>query len=63
MFPQLSMNYFFKDDLKLDPTSLSLFDTLTSWIWLFKPLMGFTVDSFSICGSKKLSYLVLCSFL
>lgn len=63
VFPQLSMNFFFKDDLKLDPTALSLFDTLTSWIWLFKPLMGFAVDSFSIFGSKKLSYMVICSFI
>ena len=55
------MSFFFKDDLKLDPTALSLFDSITSFIWLFKPLMGFMVDSFEICGSKKRAYLILMS--
>ena len=55
------MSYFFKDELHLDPTSLSMFDTLTSWIWLLKPLMGFVVDSFAICDSKKASYLLIFS--
>ena len=62
-FSTLSMQYFFKDVLKLDPVALAEFNTIVSFIWLFKPIYGFIVDSFPIFGSKRTSYLLLFSAL
>ena len=55
------MRYFFKDTLQLDPDQLSIYDALTTAVWIFKPLFGFISDSFPINGSKRKSYLILMS--
>lgn len=61
-FPTLSINYFFKDILKLDPTELSLFNSVINFVWILKPLFGFICDSYPICGSRRKSYLIIFSF-
>ena len=55
------MQYFFKDVLDLDPVALAEFNSIVSFIWLFKPVFGFIVDSFPLFGSKRTSYLLLFS--
>ena len=62
-FPSLSMRYFFKDDLGIQPAQLSVFDSISSSVWLLKPIFGFITDSFSVCGAKRRFYLIFCSVL
>ena len=61
-FPTLSINYFFKDILKLNPTELSLFNSVINFVWILKPIFGFICDSYPICGSRRRSYLIIFSF-
>ena len=44
-----------------DPVSLAEFNSITAFIWLFKPIFGFIVDSFPILGSKRTSYILIFS--
>jgi len=60
-FPNLSINYFFKDDLNLDPTQLQLFNSIINFIWVLKPVFGFICDSYPLFGSHRKSYLILFS--
>ena len=60
-FPTLSINYFFKDVLKLDPTELSLFNSVINFVWILKPIFGFICDSYPLFGSRRRSYLILFS--
>jgi MFS family permease len=62
-FPTLSMNYFFKDVLLLDPTELSLFNSVINFVWILKPLFGFVCDSYPIFGSRRRAYLILFSLI
>lgn len=62
-FPTLSMNYFFKDELHLNPAELSLFNSLMNFVWILKPVFGFFCDSYSIFGSHRKSYLIISSIL
>ena len=61
-FPNLSINYFFKDVLHLNPSELSLFNSIINFIWILKPVFGFICDSYPIFGSHRRSYLILFSF-
>ncbi len=45
----------------MSPTGLSVFDTITTSIWIFKPLMGFITDSYTIFGTKRKYYLIFSS--
>jgi hypothetical protein len=60
-FPSLSMNKFFKDELKLEPAQMALFNSLMNFIWILKPVFGFICDSFPILGSHRKSYLIIFS--
>ena len=60
-FPTLSINYFFKDVLHLDPTELSLFNSCINFVWILKPVFGFMCDSYPIFGSRRRSYLIIFS--
>ena len=57
------MRYFFKDNLKLSPYDLSLFDSISSFVFLAKPIYGFISDSYPVCGSRRKFYIILCSVL
>lgn len=60
-FPTLSINYFFKDVLLLDPTELSLFNSCINFVWILKPVFGFICDSYPILGSRRKAYLFIFS--
>ena len=60
-FPNLAISFFFKDVLKLNPAKVQFCNSILNFIWLLKPLFGFIVDSYSICGSYRRSYLILFS--
>ena len=62
-FPNLAISYFFKDDLHLDLTQMSFYNSLLNFIWVLKPVFGFIVDSYPIFGSHRRSYLIIFSLL
>jgi MFS-type transporter involved in bile tolerance (Atg22 family) len=47
--------------LKLDPTELSLFNSVINFVWILKPIFGFICDSYPLFGSRRRSYLILFS--
>ena len=61
VFPNLAMYYFFKDTLKLNLAQLIFYNSILNFIWVLKPLFGFTCDSYKLFGSHRKSYLILAS--
>jgi MFS family permease len=55
------MYYFFKDTLKLNLAQLIFYNSILNFIWVLKPLFGFTCDSYKLFGSHRKSYLILAS--
>ena len=55
------MQFFFKDVLLLNPAELQFYNSILNFIWILKPIFGFIVDSYSLCGSHRRSYLILFS--
>lgn len=58
-FPNLSMSYFFKDDLHLNIAQTSFYNSILNFIWVLKPLFGFISDSYPILGSYRTSYMCI----
>lgn len=58
-FYQLPIFYLYKDDLKVQISTLSLIQGLIILPWILKPFLGFLSDTFSFCGSRKKSYLII----
>ncbi|KAG2401461.1 Folate-biopterin transporter [Vigna angularis] len=56
---RLAVNFYFKDDLHLDPAEAAVIAGLSSLPWLVKPLYGFISDSVPLFGYRRRSYLVL----
>lgn len=57
---RLAITFFMKDDLHLDPASVTFLTGLGSAPWLVKPLYGFLSDTVPIAGYRRRSYLLLC---
>lgn len=62
-FSALAINYFFKDNLKLEPAESQTLMTLMMFPWGVKPLYGIISDSLPLCGYHRKSYMVLFSTL
>ena len=58
-FYQLPMFYFYKDELGINISTLSLIQGLILIPWILKPFLGFLSDTFTFCGSRKKSYLII----
>ena len=56
-FPNLSIQYFFKDTLNLDPAALALFNSIINFVWILKPIFGFITDSCPCFGFRRRPYL------
>ena len=63
VFPNLAMEYFFKDDLGLDLAQMSFYNSILNFIWVLKPVFGFIADSYPIFGSHQRAYLLLFSII
>ena len=58
----IGVKYYFKDKKKVDTAMLSKLLLLFKIPYLLKPLYGFILDFFPLCGYKKKYYLFLCFF-
>uniref|UniRef100_K3WZA8 Major facilitator superfamily (MFS) profile domain-containing protein n=1 Tax=Globisporangium ultimum (strain ATCC 200006 / CBS 805.95 / DAOM BR144) TaxID=431595 RepID=K3WZA8_GLOUD len=62
-FSALAVNYFFKDNLKLQPAESQTLMTLMMFPWGIKPLYGIISDSLPFFGYHRKSYMILFSSL
>lgn len=62
-FAALAVNYFFKDNLQLQPTESQSLLTVMMVPWGIKPLYGIISDSLPLCGYHRKSYMLLLSAL
>ncbi|TDH67964.1 hypothetical protein CCR75_005416 [Bremia lactucae] len=62
-FTALAINYFFKDNLGLQPTESQMLHMIVKFPWRVKPIYGILSDSLPLCGYHRKSYMVLCSVL
>lgn len=62
-FSALAINYFFKDNLKLEPAESQTLMTLMMFPWGIKPIYGIISDSLPFFGYHRKSYMILFSSL
>lgn len=62
-FSALAINYFFKDNLKLEPAESQTLMTLMMFPWGIKPMYGIISDSLPFFGYHRKSYMILFSSL
>ncbi|KAF1775693.1 Major facilitator superfamily domain [Phytophthora cactorum] len=62
-FTALAVNYFFKDNLGLQPTESQLLQMIVKVPWRVKPIYGILSDSLPLFGYHRKSYMMLCSVL
>ncbi|POM73264.1 Folate-Biopterin Transporter (FBT) family [Phytophthora palmivora] len=60
-FSALAVNYFFKDNLQLQPAESQSLLTVMMVPWGIKPLYGIISDSLPLFGYHRKSYMILCS--
>ncbi|CAI5732781.1 unnamed protein product [Peronospora farinosa] len=62
-FTALGINYFFKENLNLQPTQSQMLQMLMKMPWRIKPVYGILSDSLPLFGYHRKSYMMLCSIL
>lgn len=62
-FSKLALNYFFKDNLGLEPAQSQALLTLVLFPWGIKPLYGIMSDSLPLFQYHRKSYIIICSFI
>ncbi|ETI53027.1 hypothetical protein L917_03718 [Phytophthora nicotianae] len=62
-FTALAVNYFFKDNLGLQPTQSQLLQMIVKVPWRVKPIYGILSDSLPLFGYHRKSYMMMCSVL
>ena len=60
---ELAVQFFLKDELKLEPSKMSQIHSIVLISWMIKPLLGFMTDLFPVCGYRMKVYLMLVSCL
>lgn len=60
-FRSLTVNYFFKDNLQLQPAETQSLLTVMMFPWSIKPLYGVISDSFPLFGYHRKSYMIMFS--
>jgi len=60
---QLAIQYFFKDELKVEPSHLAWINSVTHIPWAIKPILGLITDLLPICGYRRKIYIILCGIL
>jgi len=61
--PELAINYFFKDELKVEPSQLTRLLTISRIPWVIKPVFGIITDFYPIFGYKRKYYLLFCGII
>ena len=59
LIPELAINYFFKDELKVQPSKLTRLLTISRFPWVINPIFGMITDFYPIFGYKKNLYFIL----
>ena len=59
----LAISYYFKDDMKVDPATLSTIQSIAAFPWCLKPVFGFISDGFPIFGYRRKPYIMLGGFI
>ncbi|RMX67468.1 hypothetical protein DD238_001293 [Peronospora effusa] len=62
-FTALGINYFFKENLNLQPTQSQMLQMVMKMPWRIKPVYGILSDSLPLFGYHRKSYMMLCSIL
>lgn len=57
---KLAVQYFFKDELKIEPAWLAQINSITEIPWAIKPLLGLLTDFLPIFGYRRKTYIMLC---
>ena len=55
----LAISYYFKDDMKVDPATLSTIQSIAAFPWCLKPVFGFISDGFPILGFRRKPYIMI----
>lgn len=56
-FPWMAVNFFLKDGLKVDPSTLQILQSSANLPMVAKPLYGILSDSFYIFGQHRVPYI------
>lgn len=59
----LAISYYFKDDMKVDPATLSTIQSIAAFPWCLKPVFGFISDGFPILGFRRKPYIMMGGFI
>ena len=59
----LALQFFFKDDLKLQPGVMSQVASIANIPWMIKPFLGLITDLVPICGYRRKYYILLMSLI
>ncbi|XP_022153452.1 probable folate-biopterin transporter 3 [Momordica charantia] len=60
---KLSIQYYMKDDLKVEPSESQIYFGIIMIPWIIKPLWGFITDTVSILGYRRRPYFVFAGVL
>lgn len=55
----LALSYMYKDDFKLSPGQVALFNSVMTLPWIIKPVWGFISDCYPILGKRRSPYLLI----
>ncbi|XP_075510996.1 putative folate-biopterin transporter 7 isoform X1 [Primulina tabacum] len=62
-FPWMGVNFFLKDGLKMDPSTLQILQNSANLPMVAKPFYGILSDSFYISGQHRVPYIAIGAFL
>jgi folate/biopterin transporter len=60
---QLAIQFFFKDELKIEITKLAQINSIIHIPWAIKPLLGLMTDLLPIYGYRRKVYIILCGII
>jgi folate/biopterin transporter len=60
---QLAIQYFFKDELHVEPHQLASINSIIHIPWAIKPILGLLTDFVPICGYRRKIYIILCGII
>ena len=55
----LASSLYYKDNFELNEALGQVLGSITEVIWIFKPVIGWVVETFDICGSHTKAYLII----
>lgn len=59
LITELAINYYFKEQMGVNPSVLSQILTIIQFPWVIKPLFGLISDTLPICGYRRKYYMLI----